>query len=116
MCWQRNAEGRARNLWLGGFGLSLLGALLTHVYAVYLLVPFVGIEIYNVINKRRPNWGNLAVMALALLRSLGCLLASIAGVSNHDAGNFFAASHDLFQRFLVNVIGPALIILLLCCY
>src|ERR1700733_13984129 len=66
VCWQRNAEGRARYFWLAGFGLSLLGALLTHVYAVYLLVPFAVVEIYNLIDKKGPNWGNLAVLALAL--------------------------------------------------
>jgi hypothetical protein len=114
VCWQRNAEGRARNLWLGGFGLSLLGALLTHVYAVYLLVPFVGVEIYNVINKRRPNWGNLAVMALALISVTSAVYLPLLRVYRTTMpATFFPASHDLFQRFLINVVGPALIILLL---
>ena len=30
---------------------------------MYLLVPFAVVEIYNLIDKKRPNWGNLAVMA-----------------------------------------------------
>jgi len=64
VCWQRSAEGRARNLWLAGFGLCLVGALLSHVYAVYLLFPFVLVEIYNILLRGRPNWRIIAIAAL----------------------------------------------------
>jgi hypothetical protein len=114
VCWQRNAEERGRYLWLAGFGLSLLGALLTHVYAVYLLVPFAVVEIYNLIDERRPNWGNLAIMALALTSvTVAVYLPLFRVYRTSMPAIFFAASHDLFQRFLTDAIGPSLMILLL---
>ena len=64
VCWQRSAEGQARNLWLAGFWLCLLGALLTHVYAVYLLFPFGLVELYNLF-RGRPSVGNVAALVSA---------------------------------------------------
>jgi hypothetical protein len=114
VCWQRNAEGRAKYLWLGGFGLSILGALLTHVYAVYLLVPFAVVEIYNLIDRRRPNWGLIAVMLLVLGPvTLAVYLPLFRAYHATMPSNFFLVSHDVFQRFLGNVIGPATIIFVL---
>lgn len=114
LCWQRSAEGRARYFWLGGFGLSLLGALLTHVYAVYLLVPFVVVEIYNLVDKKRPNWGNLAIMATILTSvTFAVYLPLFRAYRTTMPATFLAASHDLFQRFLIDVIGPATIVLFL---
>ena len=114
VCWQRNAEGRARYFWLAGFGLSLLGALLTHVYAVYLLVPFAVVEIYNLIDKKRPNWGNLAVMALALASvTLTVYLPLFRVYRTTVPMNFKASSYGSFGRFLIDVIGPATVILFL---
>jgi 4-amino-4-deoxy-L-arabinose transferase-like glycosyltransferase len=116
LCWQRGTEGRARYFWLGGFGLSLLGALLTHVYAVYLLVPFVVVEIYNVMDKKRPDWGNLAVMALILTSlALAVYLPLFRAYRSTMPSTFLAVSHDLFQHFLIDVIGPATIVLF-CCF
>ncbi len=46
VCWQRRKE-EASGIWLAGFGLSFLGALLTHVYAVYLVIPFVVVEVFE---------------------------------------------------------------------
>ena len=69
VCWQRNAEGRAKYLWLAGFGLVLLGALLTHVYAVYLLFPFALIEIYNLLYRRPSNNSTCAILAIRRLSS-----------------------------------------------
>jgi hypothetical protein len=114
VCWQRNAEGRARNLWLAGFGLSLMGALLTHVYAVYLVAPFVVVELYNLLSKRLVNWGILGVMALAFASvTLSVYLPLFRMYRVAVPPTFFPASHDLLQHFLVNVIGPATIVLLL---
>jgi hypothetical protein len=114
VCWQRNAEGRARYFWLAGFGLSLVGALLTHVYAVYLLVPFAVAEIYNLIDKKRPNWGNLAVMALALASvTLTVYLPLFRVYRTTVTMNFKAPSLGSLPRFLIDVIGQATIILFL---
>ena len=70
VCWQRSDEGRNRALWLLGFGLSLTGALLTHVYAVYLVFPFLAVEIYSVMKDRRLNWGMIAAILVPVLAVL----------------------------------------------
>jgi hypothetical protein len=114
LCWQRNAEGRARYWWLGGFGLSLLGALLTHIYGVYLLVPFAIVEIYNLIKRRRPNWGIIAMMALALtLVTLTVYLPLLRVFRTTMPASVSPAFYGSLERFLINVIGSATIILFL---
>ncbi len=114
LCWQRNEEGRAKYLWLAGFGLGLTGALLTHVYAVYLLVPFAAVEVYDLISERRPNWGIVAVMGLAFTSvTLAVYLPLFRVYRSTISVTFSAASHDVVQRFLVNVIGPATMIFIL---
>jgi hypothetical protein len=114
VCWQRNAEGRTKYLWLAGFGLSLLGALLTHVYAVYLLFPFALVEIYNLLYRHRPNWGIVAAMVSALVFVATAVYLPLFRTYRATVPTtFYAGSHDLFQRFLVIAIGPALSVLLL---
>jgi len=109
VCWQRSAEGRARNLWLAGFGLCLVGALLSHVYAVYLLFPFVLVEIYNILLRGRPNWRIIAIAALSLtVVTVTVYLPLIRMYHSTVLLPFFAASHDTVQRFLTAVIGPAI--------
>ena len=113
VCWQRS-EGRAKSLWLAGFGLALLGALLTHVYAVYLLVPFAVVEVYALLTRGRPNWGIVAVMAFtSTVVTASVYLPLFRVYRTNIPADFFLASHDLLQRFLVNVLGPAIIVLLL---
>jgi hypothetical protein len=115
VCWQKTTDGRARHLWLAGFGLSLIGALLTHVYAVYLFVPFAIVEVYKFLKRDRPNWGIVAVLALVptsvILAVYLPLLREYRAASIPP--NYFPASHDLIQRFLVDAVGPATIILIL---
>jgi hypothetical protein len=114
VCWQRNAEGRAKNLWLAGFGLCLVGALLTHVYAVYLLFPFALVELYNLFHRGRPDWGIVAAMVVALISvTVPVYLAMFRMYRASVPATFFPAAHDLLQRFLVAVIGPAMGVLLL---
>ena len=114
LCWQRNAEGRAKYLWLVGFSLSLLGALLTHVYAVYLFVPFALVEFYNIVKKGRPNWGIVCAILLTLIPVVAVVYLPLFRMyrSTVPAG-FFVPPHELFQGFLLDAIGPALSILLL---
>jgi hypothetical protein len=114
LCWQRNAEGRAKYLWLAGFGLSLLGALLTHVYAVYLFVPFAVVEFYNLLTRGRPNWGILCAMLLALIPVIAIVYLPLFRIYRATVRvGFFVPPHELFQSFLVAAIGPALGVLLL---
>jgi hypothetical protein len=113
VCWQRTAEGGKKNLWLAGFGLALLGALLTHVYAVYLLFPFAVVEFYNLLH-RRPNLGIIITMGSVLaLVTIAVYLPLLRMYRATVPTTFRPGSHDLFQRFLLSAIGPAMIVLLL---
>jgi len=113
VCWQMHEERRANHLWLVGFGLSLTGALLTHVYAIYLLVPFAVIEMYNLFRKS-PDWRVIAVMGLIFTSvTLAVYLPLFRAYRSTMTPTFFAASHDVVQRFMVNVIGPATVVFVL---
>jgi hypothetical protein len=113
LCWQRNAEGRAKYLWLAGFALSLFGALLTHVYALYLLVPFAIVEFYKLLKGGRPNWGIVAAMALAFISVTALIYLPLLRLYRGNLPvTFFPSSHYLLQSFLVDAIGPAIIVLL----
>jgi hypothetical protein len=114
VCWQRRRESRARNFWLGAFGLCLAGALLTHVYAVYILFPFGLVELYKLFEHERPDWGVVgalvvSVMSVSLLVYLPLFRIYKASVPV----SFFPASHEVLQRFFVVVIGPAISVLLM---
>jgi Dolichyl-phosphate-mannose-protein mannosyltransferase len=113
VCWQRHTEGRAKYLWLAGFGLSLAGALLTHVYAVYLLVPFATVELYNLLNEGRLDWGIVTVMASVSASVILLVYLPLLRAYRLNVPAPSSAAHDTLQRFLVDVIGPALMILLL---
>ena len=117
LCWQRSDEGRARYLWLAGFGLSITAALLTHIYAIYLLVPFAVAEAYSLFTKGQPRWSIVVVMAFVatsvILMVYLPLLLSYRRAMSATSAIVAPASHDLFNKFLVQVLGPATMILLL---
>jgi hypothetical protein len=115
LCWQRHGEGgRFRSIWLAGFALSLLGALLTHVYAVYLFVPFAVVEFYSLLKRERPNWDILGAMLLVLVPVVLVVYLPLFRIYRSSVrSGFFVPSHEVFQRFLLSVFGPALCILLL---
>lgn len=113
ICWQKIPDARAKNVWVVGFGLCLLGALLTHVYAVYLLFPFGLVELYSLLKGRGMNWGIVADMAAALVfAALVVYLPLFRMYRASVPATFRPSSHDLVQHFLVTVIGPAMGILL----
>ena len=114
LCWQRNAEGRAKYLWLAGFGLSLVGALLTHVYGIYLLVPFAGVEFYSFLKRDRPNWGIICAMLLAVVPVIAAVYLPLFRIYRATVPtSFLVPNHEVFQSFLVAVFGPAISVLLL---
>ncbi len=112
--WQGYKSGRNKHLWLAAFALSLVGALLTHVYAVYLLFPFVLVEVFAFLRAGRPNWLVLATMALVFISVVGVVYLPMSRVYRKSVLAVFSpATHDLFQKFMIEVIGPSLVIFLL---
>jgi Dolichyl-phosphate-mannose-protein mannosyltransferase len=114
VCWQRSTEGAKSYVWLAAFGLSLIGALLTHVYAVYLLVPFAMVELYRLFSGNRLDWRILAVLALAFISVTTVVTLPLARYYRAAASpaSDYGASHYALQHFLLNVVGPAIGILI----
>jgi len=115
VCWQRTGEerGKSKYLWLAGFGVCLLGALLTHVYAVYVILPFALVELYNLVH-RRPNWGILSTMASTFIFVVLIVYLPLFRMYRASVpSSFRGSSHDLLERFLENTLGPAIFVLLL---
>jgi hypothetical protein len=66
LCWQRIVEGGNRAWWNIAFLLVMLGSMLTHVYAVYLIVPFALFEAYGLLSGRKIHWGIVAGLLIPL--------------------------------------------------
>lgn len=111
--WQRAKEGGKRTWWVIGFALSIAGALMTHVYAVYILVPFALVELYDVIRRRRVDWGLLAAMALPFALALYIYLPLIRAYKSTTPATFFAASRFVMPLFFKDLLGPAVWIIAL---
>jgi hypothetical protein len=115
VCWQRTGEAQERSkyLWLAGFGVSLAGSLLTHVYAVFLILPFALVELHN-LYRRRPNWGIIATMGSAFIVVVAFVYLPLFRMYRATVpSGFRSANHYLLQRFLENTFGPTIFILLL---
>jgi hypothetical protein len=73
VCWQAAFRSGRRAWWLGGLSLTLLCAILTHTYAVLLLVPFAVAEIVRMLPLRRIDW----IVWLAIVTPLFGTLVSL---------------------------------------
>ncbi|MGI8771266.1 MAG: glycosyltransferase family 39 protein [Acidobacteriaceae bacterium] len=119
VCWQRTAQERFRRWWLAGFGLSLIGALMTHVYAVYLVFPFAAVELYSLLLRKRSrpgaratDWSIVSVIALALALAIAVYLPMFRTFRILLPGGL-SALHGVIPLFFVNVLGSANVVLLL---
>lgn len=120
LCWQHSRDDDSRaplwppDPWLAGFFLSFLAALLTHVYAVFLVVPFALVEIDYFLRRRRVHLGT----CLALLLPL-CIVAPLYLRLSHiytsgvTSGGLHIHLYEVLQHFLVTVFGPGLILLII---
>lgn len=114
VCWQRAREGRNFSLWTLGLFISSLGALLTHVYTVYLFVPFVAVEALGLLGKWRPHSGAL----IALLSAPPCVAPLYLEMMHHyravtSLGGLRIHPYEVIQHYLVAMFGPALVLLLI---
>ncbi len=115
ICWQRADEKRGRYIWLAGFALSLIAAVLTYVYAVYLLIPFGAVELWALCTRRKVNWGIVGGIAFALAVAIPVYLPLLRMYrSLVSFGGLSRGPVDVLQSFFVASMAPALIVLLLC--
>lgn len=113
LCWQNAKEGGRRGLWVTGFALSVAGALMTHVYAVYMLIPFFLVEVYYVVTERRVDWGLTAAMALPAGMASLIYLPLLKEYRSTIPKTFFEASRFAIPAFYKDMLGPASAVLIL---
>jgi hypothetical protein len=83
VCWQAAIHSRRRGWWLIGLFVSLLCAILTHTYAILLVVPLVLAELVRSVSARRADWAVwLAIVSSSpgVLVSLPLFRAAKAGI------------------------------------
>lgn len=73
LCWQEAARSTHRNYWLIGLFATLVCAMLTHTYAILLIVPFALAEFVRAVLIRRVDW----IAWLAIIASVSGMLASL---------------------------------------
>ena len=123
VCWQRSrgnsgddapAKSWPPNLWHLGLFLAFIGGLLTHVYAVYLVVPFLLAESYNLLRRQPSQWG----VWLAILLPLPIVAPTYLALTRHyftglgGAGGLHIHPYEVIQHYLVTVFGPGLIVVM----
>jgi hypothetical protein len=112
LCWQRAREGKKVLLWVALLWLSYFAGLLVHVYAVYLLIPFLFAEALTLLRRSRPHLGIVA----ALLLAPPCVVPLYHRLYANFRSGGFSGMHihlyELVQHFFVFVLGPALAVIL----
>jgi len=111
LCWQKSWEAARKRLWLVGFSLSLTGAMLTHLYAVYVVFPFAAVELFYSIRDRRMNWPLISAITLPLAAVLPLYLSFTRLYWNTIPPSFGHASHASLRPFFADAIGPAILVL-----
>ena len=113
VCWQRARQERSLSLWTLALFLSSIAALLTHVYALYLFVPFLAVEFLGLIKGWRFHPGAAVVLLLAPVCVAPLYLHM---VHMYHASSLIGGIHihpyEVLQQYLVAMVGPALVLLL----
>lgn len=119
LCWQRSRGNahplqRISSLWLTGLFLSFLAALLTHVYAVFLAVPFFLVEVVHLLRHRRIHlWTCVALLLPPCLVAPLYLRLSRIYSSDVSSGGLHIHPYEVLQHFLIAVFGPSLALLII---
>jgi hypothetical protein len=103
-----------RLLWQLAFSLSFLAAVLTHVYGVYLAVPFLLPELRTLLRRRSPSFATLiGLLVPALLVAPLYLHMAHQYKAVVPSGGIHIHPYEVVQQYLVAVFGPALILLVI---
>ena len=112
LCWQQAKSLPGRWLAVGGLYACLAGALLTHVYAVFILVPFAAAELYEWRRIRRLDWriviAGVAAAATGAIFDLPLLRSYSHVAPQHD---FTKISWMVVQPFVKSLLGFGVVIL-----
>jgi hypothetical protein len=108
ICWQAAARDEHRKVALPGLALALGCALLSHCYAVLVLVAFAMGEAARVIARRRPDWPMLTALGLPCPVVL-CYLPMLAASRGDPLDNpVFRPEWSSIGISYQMVLGPAL--------
>ena len=115
VCWQRARQYRSLSWWTLALGLSSLGALLTHVYSVYLFVPFLAVEFLGLVKSWRFHPGAAVTLLITPLCVAPLYLRMFHSFrsGNPLSGGLHIHPYEVIQRYLLAMAGPALALLLL---
>jgi hypothetical protein len=93
--------------------LSSLAALLTHVYAVYLFVPFLAVEFLGLFKGWRLHPGTTAVLLISPVCVAPLYLRMFHMYrSTVSLGGLHIHPYEVLQHYLLAMAGPALVLLL----
>jgi Dolichyl-phosphate-mannose-protein mannosyltransferase len=119
LCWQRTrGDARVRrwppNLWVTGLFLSFFAALLTHVYAIFLAVPFLLAEADLLLHRRRTHLGTWVALLLppCLVAPLYLRMSRIYS-TGLPGGGLHVHPYEVVQHFLTTVFGPSMVLLII---
>jgi len=116
VCWQAAFRSSRRAWWLTGLSLALLCAILTHTYAVLLVVPFVLAELSRLPSVRRIDWAVwLAVLSplLGALVSLPLFRAAKTIIPHNDYPANLSTLAAAWTHQLTPALGALLVALVL---
>ena len=112
--WQQQKTGTRNWMALAGFYACMTGAFLTHVYAVFIVVPFVIAEFYEWWQSKQIDWGMAAAITLALMTGAFFNLPLLRSYSHvapqHD---FTKIPWTVVQPFTKSLLDFGIVIILL---
>lgn len=114
ICWMKSVDAsntvyrRGTHFWLVGLSVCLAGAISSHYYAVFAVVPFIGAELTRGVKRAKFDWAILgALMAsylpLAIFYTTGLMAAAGQYVGNTDRASMLLPIH-----FWELMLGPVL--------
>ena len=111
LCWQMTTESKTKNyLWSLAFFASLVGAALTHVFAIYLLAPFGCAELFVFLRERRINWSAVLPLIATPVIAVPIYLPMLRvyRLLFHQVGGLQQRPLDVMQAFLSSLLDPAI--------
>jgi hypothetical protein len=118
VCWQRSRSdtaGRSRlpSLWLVGLFLSFLGGLFTHVYTIFLAVPFLLVELDHLLHRRRLHLWTCVALFLPPCFVAPLYLRMTHVYTSGLSGGLHVHPYEVIQHFIITVFGPGLILIII---
>ncbi|MBV9267507.1 MAG: glycosyltransferase family 39 protein [Acidobacteriaceae bacterium] len=112
VCWDELQVSRRNRWWQAGFALTLGAALLTHCYAILILLPFAVIELWRVLRVRHVDWGMWAALLIPAVVAVLCFvpLSSAYRVNLASTGFAYQFRPEFWQIhfFYLMLLSPAI--------